>query len=147
MTVNKKTRLFALATLLVLLVTIVPAVSAGDCAGCPPPPPCCNRGPCTGTPGYWKNHPEEWPDGVMVAGVHYSTEEAIAIMDSPVRKDKTITMFKALVAAKLNKLEDKLGSLDTGKLADILVVGGNPLEDLDALEDVRMVYKEGSRLV
>jgi imidazolonepropionase-like amidohydrolase len=51
------------------------------------------------------------------------------------------------VAAKLNSLEDKLGSLEAGKLADVIVVGGNPLDDLDALEDVQMVYKEGSRLV
>jgi imidazolonepropionase-like amidohydrolase len=51
------------------------------------------------------------------------------------------------VAAKLNSLEDKLGSLEAGKLADVIVVGGNPLDNLDALEDVQMVYKEGSRLV
>jgi imidazolonepropionase-like amidohydrolase len=51
------------------------------------------------------------------------------------------------VAAKLNSLEDKLGSLEAGKLADVIVVGGNPLDDLDALERVQMVYKEGSRLV
>ncbi len=51
------------------------------------------------------------------------------------------------VAAKLNSLEDKLGSLEAGKLADLTVVAGNPLDDLDALEAVKMVYKEGSRLV
>jgi imidazolonepropionase-like amidohydrolase len=51
------------------------------------------------------------------------------------------------VAAKLNSLEGKLGSLEAGKLADVIVVGGNPLDNLDALEDVQMVYKEGSRLV
>ena len=50
-------------------------------------------------------------------------------------------------AAKLNSLEDKLGSLEAGKLADLTVVAGNPLDDLDALETVQMVYKEGSRLV
>ena len=44
-------------------------------------------------------------------------------------------------------VEERVGSLEAGKLADVIVVGGNPLDDLDALEDVRMVYKEGSRLV
>ncbi len=51
------------------------------------------------------------------------------------------------VAARLNKLDSKLGTLEPGKLADIVVVDGNPLEDLSALEAVTMTYKEGKRLV
>ena len=51
------------------------------------------------------------------------------------------------VAAWLNKLDDKLGTLETGKLADVIVVAGNPLEDLDALEGVRMTFKAGRCLV
>ena len=51
------------------------------------------------------------------------------------------------VAAWLNALEDKLGTLEAGKWADITVVGGNPLDDLDALEKVQMTFKAGSRLV
>jgi hypothetical protein len=64
-----------------------------------------NRYTCagTGTPGYWKNHPEAWPvDGITIGGVTYPKAEAIGLMDSPVKKDKTYTMFQALVAAKLN---------------------------------------------
>jgi len=57
--------------------------------------------PGTGTPGYWKNHPEAWPAGVTVGGVHYSTLDAIAVMGK-VAKDKTITIFSSLVAATLN---------------------------------------------
>jgi len=61
--------------------------------------------PGTGTPGYWKNHPDAWPDaGVTVGGVYYPKEEAIALMQMPVSRDKTMTMFNALVAAKLNVL-------------------------------------------
>ena len=51
------------------------------------------------------------------------------------------------VAARLNKLDSKLGTLEAGKLADVIVVKGNPLEDLIALESVVMTFKEGKRLV
>jgi hypothetical protein len=58
-------------------------------------------GPGTGTPGYWKNHPEAWPDGITIGGVPYTTAEAIAKMGK-VSGDKTYSMFAALVSAILN---------------------------------------------
>lgn len=51
------------------------------------------------------------------------------------------------VAARINKLEDKLGTLEVGKLADVIVVEGNPLEDLEALSKVQMTFLEGKRMV
>jgi hypothetical protein len=58
--------------------------------------------PGTGTPGYWKNHPEAWPVAtITVGGVTYSMAQAIAWLDN-VGKDKTTTMFSSLVSAKLN---------------------------------------------
>lgn len=60
--------------------------------------------PGTGTPGYWKNHPEAWPvDSITVGGVTYTKAEALAWLEQ-VGKDKTITMFSSLVPAKLNVL-------------------------------------------
>jgi imidazolonepropionase-like amidohydrolase len=46
-------------------------------------------------------------------------------------------------AALVCRLEEDLGTLEVGKLADILVVGGNPLEDLAALENVLLVMHGG----
>jgi hypothetical protein len=61
--------------------------------------------PGTGTPGYWKNHPEAWPvDTIVIGGVSYTRDQAIAGMEAAVKKDKTYSMFQALVAAKLNVL-------------------------------------------
>jgi SdrD B-like domain len=65
-----------------------------------PPTP----GAGTGTPGYWKNHPEAWPvDSIVIGGVLYSKSQAIALMDAG-GGDKTYTMFMHLVATKLNLL-------------------------------------------
>jgi len=59
--------------------------------------------PGTGTPGYWKTHPEAWPvASITVGGVSYTRDQAIAILGTPVTKDKTYTMFASLVSAMLN---------------------------------------------
>ena len=59
-------------------------------------------GPGTGTPGYWKNHPDAWPeDGVSVGGKIYTAQTAIPLLGK-VAKDKTITIFSSLISAVLN---------------------------------------------
>ena len=40
-------------------------------------------------------------------------------------------------------MDDKLGTLEPGKLADLLVVKGNPLEGFDALLNVARVFRDG----
>jgi hypothetical protein len=58
--------------------------------------------PGTGTPGYWKNHPEAWPvNSITVGGITYTKDQAIAWLGK-VGKDKTTTMFSSLVPAMLN---------------------------------------------
>ena len=50
-------------------------------------------------------------------------------------------------AAKVNKIEDKLGSIEIGKDADLIIVEGNPDENIDDLSNVKQVYIHGSRLI
>jgi len=50
------------------------------------------------------------------------------------------------IAAEACGLEDKIGTIQPGKKADIIVVKGNPLEDIRVLrkiENIRLVMKEG----
>jgi imidazolonepropionase-like amidohydrolase len=49
-------------------------------------------------------------------------------------------------AARFLGREDSIGSLQPGVHADILLVRGNPLEDLSALYDVVAVYKDGRKI-
>ena len=76
------------------------------------------KSPGTGTPGYWKNHPEAWPVATIdVGGYTYTRDEAIAWLDK-VDKDKTTTMFSSLVSAKLNvMIGNQSGCVDSTILA------------------------------
>ncbi|MCS7385486.1 MAG: amidohydrolase family protein [archaeon GB-1867-005] len=50
------------------------------------------------------------------------------------------------IAAEACGLADKIGTIEVGKLADVIVVDGNPLEDIRVLrkiENIRLVMKEG----
>lgn len=47
------------------------------------------------------------------------------------------------LAAKVIGIDDKVGTLAPGKLADVIIVGGDPLSDLAHLTDVRMVMQAG----
>lgn len=48
-----------------------------------------------------------------------------------------------LTAAELLEMQDELGSIAMGKLADIIAVDGDPLEDIGLLQHVSFVMKDG----
>ena len=48
-----------------------------------------------------------------------------------------------LDSAELIGISEDVGTLETGKWADVIAVAGNPLEDITLLEDVRFVMKGG----
>ena len=48
-----------------------------------------------------------------------------------------------VVNAGILGMSDKIGTLEVGKLADIIATDGNPLEDIHTLEDVSFVMKDG----
>ena len=62
----------------------------------------------------------------------YAGLPAVAVL-----KAATINGAKAL------GIEARLGSVEPGKLADLVVVRGNPLADIKVAREVRLVIKEG----
>lgn len=51
------------------------------------------------------------------------------------------------VGAQIMHMGDKLGTVETGKIADMLIVGANPLASLSNLRDVRYVIADGRVVV
>jgi imidazolonepropionase-like amidohydrolase len=48
-----------------------------------------------------------------------------------------------IIAAQLLRVDDVLGSIETGKLADIIAVDGNPIEDITTMQKIVFVMKDG----
>ena len=46
-------------------------------------------------------------------------------------------------AAKLLRIDDRLGTLEKGKIADLVAVRGNPLDNIKLTRNVNFVMKEG----
>ncbi|MDG0970456.1 MAG: amidohydrolase family protein [Porticoccaceae bacterium] len=52
-----------------------------------------------------------------------------------------------IVGAQLLQWDDRLGTIEAGKLADIIAVPGNPLNDISVLENPVFVMKDGNIIV
>ncbi len=74
-------------------------------------------------------HGDNWKEFV------YMTEAGMSVMDAI----KSATMG----AASLLNIDQELGSIESGKLADIIAVDGNPLEDITSMNKVSFVMKNG----
>ena len=69
----------------------------------------------------------------------YEAEQIVALGASPVAALRALTRDAARVLGQ----EHQLGTLEPGKLADVVAVRGDPTADVGALWRVETVYKEG----
>jgi len=62
-------------------------------------------------------------------------------------KNTDILRAATLDAAVMLRLQDKIGSIEPGKFADLVAVDGNPLDDIKAMTRVTFVMKDGKMIV
>lgn len=55
-----------------------------------------------------------------------------------------ILRMATLDAARAMKLDGKLGSIAVGKVADLMIVPGDPLRDIKAVQQVKTVVSRGN---
>ncbi len=86
--------------------------------------------------------------GSPVVGHDVVAPELAFMVELGIKRDNYDALRGAtIVAAGLSQLEEKLGSLETGKEADIIVMAGDPLADLNALEQIEMVFIAGKQMI
>ena len=84
--------------------------------------------------------------GVDLGG--YMTDPVVFVREMAVLVEAGLTPMQAIqsgtrVGAELLRWDDRLGTVQAGKLADLIAVDGNPLEDMKALERVEFVMIGG----
>ncbi len=84
------------------------------------------------------DHPS-WGDYWSPFGVH---RELLAFARAGVPPGD-VFRIATLNSARAMGLDDELGSIEEGKIADLVIVRGNPLEDVRAARDVRFVFARG----
>ncbi|MQA72914.1 MAG: amidohydrolase family protein [Solirubrobacterales bacterium] len=82
------------------------------------------------------------------AGFQYLRHGATLVRELELYVELGMTPLDAIGAATLRGAEilqvaDRLGSLEAGKIADVIVVDGDPLADVGALRAVKVVIREG----
>jgi len=92
--------------------------------------------------------------GKVALGTDYAGYDAVFDLGLPVTEielmqEAGMTPMQIIVAATQNaarvcNLDRELGALEPGKIADVFVVNGDPLQDIRALAQVRLVIHNGT---
>jgi imidazolonepropionase-like amidohydrolase len=80
--------------------------------------------------------PAEFEMGIPMYEIERMSEAGMTPMQIIIASTKN--------AAIVSGIEDQVGTLAVGRIADVLIVSGDPLEDLKNLSNIRMVIHNGT---
>jgi imidazolonepropionase-like amidohydrolase len=91
---------------------------------------------------------DDLPEGAGPVGIEMHDDEPGLVAELKLMQANGMTAGEALLTATRNaalavRAQDRLGTLEPGKRADLVVLAGNPLEDLGRLAEVASVWKDG----
>ena len=90
--------------------------------------------------------------GTDFGGYFTPFEQDMPLKEMNLMKAAGMTNMDILMAATKNasvvcRMQDSIGTLETGKIADILVINGDPLQELEVLTDLKMVIHNGNIVI
>jgi len=77
---------------------------------------------------------------------HGANADEFELMVNAGMSEKDAIRSATVVPAALLEQSDTLGTIEPGKLADIIAVAGNPLDDITVLKTIAVVIKDGKRV-
>jgi len=80
-------------------------------------------------------------DGGKIAG--YADHRALELLVEAGWKPIEVIRMATLAGAQFLGVGDEVGSVTAGKAADLIVVNGNPVADINDIEKVELVLKDG----
>lgn len=84
--------------------------------------------------------------GIGTDGIHRGLAREAQYISDLGASNKNVLAGVSVNAAKLCRVDDKTGAIEEGLAADLVVVDGNPLEDIRALQNVKAVYQDGTKI-
>ena len=89
-------------------------------------------------------------NGVLIAfgtdsgvSAHGDNAQEFALMVASGMSEMDAIRSATLNTAKLLKIDDKLGTIQAGMLADLVAVKGNPIDNIALLQEIKFVMKNG----
>ena len=73
----------------------------------------------------------------------FSVHRELALFVKSGIPEAAVLRFATINAATALRVEDDLGTIEAGKIADLVILEGDPLEDIRNTRNVRMVFKDG----
>ena len=84
--------------------------------------------------------------GIGTDGIHQGLAQEAKYVSELGASNKDVLAGITVNAAKLCNIQEKTGSITKGLAADLVALDGNPLQDINALKNVKAVYQDGRQI-
>jgi hypothetical protein len=80
-------------------------------------------------------------DGGLIAG--FADDRALEALVAAGHSPLNVIRMATLEGARFLGIDDDVGTIEPGKRADLIVLGGDPSQNIAAIEDTVLVFKNG----
>ena len=84
--------------------------------------------------------------GIGTDGIHQGLAQEAKYISELGASNKNVLAGITVNAAKLCGVAESTGAIEKGLAADLVVLDGNPLDDISALKKVEAVYQDGKKV-